>query len=180
MKLSVFDVATYGGFLTVAVVEALNEAWKTEAPLPPNLMSVLHYMPLAILIALGGMWLWRFLWFNRRALKPKRELANPSVHFPTPNWHEPLKPIVTKHFQNETVELDGKSFIDCTFEKVTFVYQGTMPAQFTNCSRPNHEGGYIFRSSNPVVQVTCGIINWLRATAGGPETVQLTLINKED
>jgi len=100
----------------------------------------------------------------------RRQLANPSIHFPTTNWHEPLKPIVSKHFKNEAVGLDGKSFIDCTFENVTFVYQGTMQAQFTRCSRPNHKGGYIFQSGNPVVQVTYGIIRWLRETAGVTET----------
>jgi hypothetical protein len=107
------------------------------------------------------------------------ELTNPSIHFPTTNWHEPLKSIVNKHFKNETVELDGKSFHDCIFEKVTFVYQGTMPAQFVNCSRPNHAGEYIFRTDNPAVAVTHGIINWLRATAGVPETIKLTLDKKD-
>lgn len=110
----------------------------------------------------------------------KRALANPSIHFPTPNWHEPFRSIINKHFKNETVELDGKSFHDCAFENVTFVYHGTRQTQFINCSRPNHGCGYIFQSDNPVVQVTHGIINWLRETAGLQEIVKVTLNNKDD
>jgi hypothetical protein len=32
----------------------------------------------------------------------KRELTNPSVHYPTPDWHEPLIPVVNKTFRNES------------------------------------------------------------------------------
>jgi hypothetical protein len=35
-----------------------------------------------------------------------------------------LQQVIGQHFKNEAVVLDGKWFIDCTFEKVTFVYGG--------------------------------------------------------
>src|SRR4051794_17438943 len=130
MKLSAFDIATIGGLLTVAVIEALNEAWKTEAHVSPSLLPLFHYAPLAILVVLGLLWIGRSIWSFRPRLP---HLTNPSFHFPTPNWHDPLTPIVNRTFRNETVELDGKNFVDCSFENVTFLYNGTTPTGFSNC-----------------------------------------------
>jgi hypothetical protein len=38
-----------------------------------------------------------------------------------------MVPVYRKTFTNEEVVLDGHHFIDCTFENVTFVYNGTAP-----------------------------------------------------
>lgn len=57
------------------------------------------------------------LWLSRLWLKP------------APNTRatgdlSKLQKIYKGNFKNETIELDGKEFIDCTFERVTFHYMG--------------------------------------------------------
>ncbi len=41
-----------------------------------------------------------------------------------PKWAEKLQLITGRRFLNETVHLDGKRFINCRFDNVTFVYNG--------------------------------------------------------
>lgn len=50
---------------------------------------------------------------------------------PFPVWPNPYRPIsvVKKEFRNTEVILDGYSYEGCTFENVTFVYNGTTPPQ---------------------------------------------------
>jgi hypothetical protein len=52
--------------------------------------------------------------------------------FPTTNWDKQLKNVFRVHFKNETVLLDGCDFIECTFDNVTFKYDGTKPYRLTN------------------------------------------------
>jgi hypothetical protein len=73
-------------------------------------------------------------WLGSFKGRTRRNFANPSADFPTPNWHEPLEPVVNKEFRSETVVLDGKNFVDCRFINVTFSYNGTMPIAFSNCT----------------------------------------------
>src|ERR1700732_3645672 len=49
-------------------------------------------LALAFFLSGLGVHLWRR---GARSL-----LTTPAIHFPTPHWHEPLKPIVSKHFRN--------------------------------------------------------------------------------
>ena len=37
----------------------------------------------------------------------------------------PLGQVQTKTFRNETVQIDGNQFIDCTFDNVAFKFDGT-------------------------------------------------------
>lgn len=41
-----------------------------------------------------------------------------------------LERIEKKHYSNESVEVDGKYFEDCTFENVTFIFHGKRSAAF--------------------------------------------------
>jgi hypothetical protein len=75
--------------------------------------------------------------------------------FPTTDWDKPLTSVFRQNFKNETVELDGKNFVECTFENVTFLYQGTRPLQMMNCKKIPTEGffwyqcGRIIQSCSP-------------------------------
>ena len=77
-----------------------------------------------------------------------------------------MKPVVNKEFRNETVKLDGKSFVDCRFINVRFLYNGTMPTQFSNCTRPAGEREYILQTDNPLVMTAHELIGALRASSG--------------
>lgn len=56
-----------------------------------------------------------------------------------------------KKFYNERVVLDGKKYEDCTFENVTFVYNGTTPVHF---SHNRVMGRVLFASDNPSVNMS--------------------------
>lgn len=89
-------------------------------------------------------------WFrsNYRARLPwtKREEGRPSeadqpplasVASPTADWDKPLEKRFRIHFKNEAVLIDGFEFIECSFENVTFKYQGTRPFRFTGKNTGN-------------------------------------------
>ena len=84
-------------------------------------------------------------------------------------WPEPYAPIsvVGKTFKNEKVTLDGISYSGCTFENVTFVYNGTTPIQFTNNSV---RGSIQMRTDNLAVG---GALAWLAGFVGLPPNVTL-------
>jgi hypothetical protein len=155
-------------------VGALVLAADTGAKLSPELQEYLGFMraaawgfaPLILLIAGAIILIARNYGWVGSSRRTQHTLANPSTHFPTPNWHEPLEPVVNKEFRNETVELDGKNFVDCRFVNVTFRYNGTMPTQFSNCTMPGAGREYILQTDNPLVLTTHELVNALRTSAG--------------
>jgi hypothetical protein len=82
------------------------------------------------------------------------------------NWREPFrKPqweVMNGHtFKNTTVELDGKSFQNCTFENVSWMFRGRAPVEI--CEGLRLSGNYIFCNVNLTSAETTGILNaWLR------------------
>ena len=67
----------------------------------------------------------------------------------------PLSQIRAKTFRNETVQIDGNDFIDCTFDNATLKFEGTAPFRFTN----DHFNGKInLTSNNPVITATIGLM----------------------
>jgi hypothetical protein len=60
-----------------------------------------------------------------------------------------------KHFFDERVVLDDSSYIDCTFQSVTFVWNGTAPFVFVNNHMTN---GFYFDSDNPAVGLTFNLM----------------------
>jgi hypothetical protein len=71
-------------------------------------------------------------------------------------------------FVDETVQLDGKHFIDPAFENVTFVYEGTQPFVMDSPKfilRPGQLGGML-TSHNPIVTQTIEIMQTLDVAAG--------------
>ena len=67
----------------------------------------------------------------------------------------PLKEIRTKTFKDETVQLDGNAFIDCTFDNVAFGFDGDAPFRITDS---HFQGKFTLVSNNPVVKATLGLV----------------------
>src|ERR1044071_8361519 len=99
------------------------------------------------LIAMGGMVVlcWGAALYDRIG-RPENESID---------WvHYPLNQIEGKHFENQTVDLDGNEYRDVTFENVTFKYEGKAPTRFSDVKivtvQPGKLAGRI-ASNNPVV-----------------------------
>jgi len=152
------ELQKYSGFM--------HSAWWGFAPL------ILFVSATVILIARN------YGWIGSSKRGTRGRLANPSADFPTPNWLEPLEPVVNQEFRNQVVELDGKNFVDCKFVNVTFLYNGTMPIQFSNCTIAGVKGEYILQADNPVVMVTHELVDALRTSAGERGTTTRNLSTK--
>jgi len=88
----------------------------------------------------------------------KTALAEQSVNTQSPsNFREdyPLKEYRGKTYKDETVQIDGNSFIDCTFDNVTFRFDGEAPFRFTN---DHFQGKFSLTSNNPVVKATMELL----------------------
>jgi hypothetical protein len=139
--------------------------------------TILLFGSLGIALLVTG---WAMLIARRKRGLPKgkEHLTNPSYHFPTQDWHEPLIPVVNQTYRNEIVQMDGKAFTDYRFEHVTFLYNCTKPTQMINCL-VGPIGEIIFHTDNPVVAVSHEITNVLRAAAGEKGTMERNLVNKD-
>jgi hypothetical protein len=74
-------------------------------------------------------------------------------------------------FRNETVLLDGFSFTNCTWEDVTFVYNGTAPTVF-DCSWKKSDT-FNIRTDHPSVKMTLRIIEGFQKATGKPITLDV-------
>jgi hypothetical protein len=143
------------------------------ANIAANTASPIDMIGYAVALAFGLIWLVR--WHRKRIAEGKRGMDTwyvissagivtciaiaigaygvglRSVKQSTfPTWPETYKPEVVngKTFRNQEVFLDGKSYTNCTFENVTFVYDGTTPLMFNN----NHMVEPLqFKTNNPSV-----------------------------
>ena len=67
----------------------------------------------------------------------------------------PLKEYRGKTYKDETVQIDGNNFIDCTFDNVTFRFDGEAPFRFAN---DHFQGKFALTSNNPVVKATIELV----------------------
>lgn len=67
----------------------------------------------------------------------------------------PYKVISGRSFRNETVQLDGYSYINCTFSNVTFAYDGSGPMRLES---NRFEGSIKFTGSNPATNNAMSIV----------------------
>jgi len=176
-----WDWLAYGAMFVGALIIAAD----TGVRLSPELQKYFGFMhsawwgfaPLILIVAGTVILISRsFGWVGSSIRRTRPGLTNPSADFPTPDWHEPLEPVVNQEFRNQVVELDGKNFVDCRFFNVTFRYNGTMPIQFSNCTLPF--GEYILQADNPVVMVTHELVDALRKVAGEKGTTIRNLSTK--
>jgi len=66
-----------------------------------------------------------------------------------------LKRVAHRVFKNEVVPLDGMEYIDCTFENITFYYNGTTRISLVS---PNITGGPRFRTDNKSIVATLAFL----------------------
>jgi hypothetical protein len=66
-------------------------------------------------------------------------------------------------FKNLTVELDGISYRNCSFQNVTFHYRGKAPFSLEHC---NFAGDLAIRSTNPPVKAALLLVAELQQVAG--------------
>ena len=70
----------------------------------------------------------------------------------------PFTEIRGKTFKNETVQLDGNAFIDCTFDNVTLKFDGQAPFRFTN-DHFEERSKLQITSNNPIIKSTIQLIS---------------------
>jgi hypothetical protein len=70
----------------------------------------------------------------------------------------PLTQIQSRTFKNETVQIDGNEFIDCTFDNVTFKFNGQAPFHFSNVHF-HVPSKFEISSDNPIVKSTMELVS---------------------
>jgi hypothetical protein len=76
------------------------------------------------------------------------------------SFHGKFTTIEKRTFRNEKVLLDSMSYRDCTFDGVTFIYNGTGPIQMEHNV---FKGDYILGTYNPAVGTTVAALKGLGA-----------------
>lgn len=81
---------------------------------------------------------------------------------------KPLERIFNAHLANQTVVVDGKTFINPVFDNVTFLYKGIGPFSMENALFVLHDGKMtsLVTSQNPVVKASFKLHCALAQAAG--------------
>ena len=80
-------------------------------------------------------------------------------------WSKPrLELISGQNYVNKTIDVDGKSFRDCIFENVTFMFHGTAPADFVGTNRIM--GGFSIDTDHPVAMLYSKLQRFARSIPG--------------
>jgi hypothetical protein len=77
------------------------------------------------------------------------------------DWNELLRQVYRQDYEKETVELDGKHFVECNFVDVLFSYDGRKPVQMTDC---NFKGQTMptIRTGNAAIGATLSLMKGMR------------------
>lgn len=96
---------------------------------------------------------------------------------PARAWDDskPLQRMYPRAFKNETVVLDGKHFINPSFDNVTFFYSGIGPVQVDNPTFIHHEGGKLRVESNNKIVTTAILIEAAVLGAAGCKTTAVNM-----
>ena len=153
--LGFWDWLAYAGIFIGAVMlayEAGRHAMSPEvaASLPALAGSLLGFVPLGLLLLSGVIFLLQRLGVLPHGVGGTAKAAE-SYPFAWKGPGTPLIPVVRMKFFNSKVLLDGHSYTHCTFENVTFVYNGTAIFQL---SHNKMVGSMMFTSDNPAVLAT--------------------------
>lgn len=166
-KLFVFCIAV------TAVVEAGQQALKDAPALAALVPKVFrgnfwNYVPLVFLIAAGVIWLFGRLVPSARTTESVSDLRKA--------WRNPRLELVSgQTYINKTIEVDGKSFRDCIFENVTFMFHGTAPVDFVDTNRIT--GGFSIDTDHPVAMLYSKLQRFARAIPGA-RTVEGSIDDK--
>ena len=156
---AVWRVGTDITVTAVAAIEAANEALKGSPQItgnpPMQVVSHLNYLPIALLSLLAVAWIIRLLFF--RTKPSPNSIESPLENFNgVLRWREGrLKQVAGKEFVNQEVPLDGIEYIDCVFDGVTFVYNGTGKTGISGKSiikaKPDGKPNIQFKTESPIV-----------------------------
>jgi hypothetical protein len=151
------DIVTVSCLVVCAVVEAGQQALKDS----PNVSALLpnfirgnwwNYVPLLFLFVAGISWL-------------VGKLSKPSPNQTSADWKKPHFDIVSGHrYVNKSIDIDGKSFRDCSFEHVTFTFRGTAPTEFVGNNK--FSGGLSFDTDNPAIMLFTKLQRIFRSIPG--------------
>jgi hypothetical protein len=97
-----------------------------------------------------------------------RRLASADEH-PLPDgrevWSNPRFKLVTgRNYINETIEIDGKSFRDCSFEHVTLMFRGIAPSEMIGTNRIS--GGLSVNTDHPAAMLYSSLQRFARSVPG--------------
>ena len=147
-----WEWVAYTIMFVAAVIIAADQGVKLAPDLLQNLTGIIctpywAFAPLGLILLATAILMGReFGWLGVKTAK------NQFIFHDTP----PHIVVAKKTFTNERILLDGHAYRNCTFENVTFVFNGTSPFEF---SRNKINGTMRFASDNPSVQ---GTFNWFR------------------
>ncbi len=137
----------YGSFGLSALILAIVQGFKDMTP-PNWLPSIItkitwSYVPLLLFVISALIFTAKELGWIGSVHKTVKEVQ--FIKWPDP--YVPIK-VIGKTFTNEKVIIDGYSYRDCTFNNVTFVYNGTTTIQLSNCKI----NGFQLTSENVAVE----------------------------
>lgn len=149
-----------------AAQQALIGAPKVSAALPAFVTNPnVNYGPLGLLIFAGLLWVIKQ--FQRKQVpstKVVNSAENEEISADSPlvfrkgmlAWRNSrTRQVANKEFVNQEVPLDGIEYIDCKFDRVTFVYNGLAPSGISGLSGVTYDekGRPTARckSTNPIV-----------------------------
>ena len=147
-----WEWVAYAMLLVAALILAADQGLKLAPDLMSKMTSIVSspiwaFAPLGLILVATGILVGReFGWLGASK-------APTSMETSFQKWPDPYTPITVfgKKFRNESVKLDGYSYMDCDFFNVTFVYNGTTAIQFVH---NNVYGVPAFHSDNPAVSGT--------------------------
>jgi hypothetical protein len=138
------------GFLGTATLYCA--AYLSYVYIRPFSVFILFAVWSVLACALTGMW-----WFLMRI--PTRTESWTIDHWPE-SFRNPKWDIVSKRdFVNEVVDMDGKSFRDCSFTNIQLMYHGNAPTEIVGTSAI--EGSVIIVSDNPAINLFTKLYQFL-------------------
>jgi hypothetical protein len=152
------------GYAALAITTLFNVAVEgfKRMPTPPPFIAEawVAWLPLVLLIIATVILVYR---------ASVGTTPGKSSDFPTfPDPYTP--PIVSeKRYMNEVVDLDGYSYVRCTFENCTYKFNGTTPVQINGCT---FKGKIKLASNNPSVETA-----WALAVGIGLDAKSVEFIN---
>jgi hypothetical protein len=147
-----------------AAVEAGQQALKDAPALTAKLPNAVrggfwNYVPLAFLIAAAVIAL------IGRLLPSSRSQARVDWRGAFRTRTPKFELIYDHTYVNQTIEVDGKSFRNCSFSNVTFLFRGTAPFEFVDGNR-FIEGGFSFSTDDPAVMLFSKMQRFSRSIPG--------------
>lgn len=122
----------------------------------------LDFWTVGIILAVGLLISSVSLYFSYR---PRIQIVTKTVTVTQPYefaWNggrAPTNQVIGRHFKREKVYLDDTAYLNCEFDEVTFIYNGTGPISLSD----NKIGHFTISTDNPALRDFGGLLYALRA-----------------